>query len=150
MKSHKKTAVPVSVEDCERAHSYVSSHWRDCEGWDSINIMLDGGDVEMLCDYIVNTGCIDPDACYPNCRELETIVLQLADNWNALTQKEQDKRHREVFTNIATFACADCNHVAFLNADDEHTYKSELKKCWSCHRPNVTRNVMYPTKGAKP
>ena len=93
---------PETVTD-EMAYEYMKCHWYHDEDWTDFNIIADAipVDVELMADYLVNNaGCIDSTQCYPESRDIEQHIEELAVKWRRLPAKEKDKRHMAYKNNL--------------------------------------------------
>jgi hypothetical protein len=125
----------------ELAHDYIKAHWYHDENWTDLNIMLDEGDTEMACEYMLGTGAIDSTQCLDDAVEAEKLVEQIGRAYRELSRKIQMQRTNEVFNGAHLFDCEDCNHISFVKYGNEKIYENELKKCWSCGSDKITHKI---------
>lgn len=128
--------------DVDDIISYIEQ-WNNTEDWDAMQCMLNAAVVgcpdalEHAADYIVGTGAINSETCYPHAKSLEQDVELLAKRYRKLSKKRKDLVYDRIFDGVLMVDCQDCNHVCFVHDGNEEIYPEVRHKCWSCKSENL-------------
>jgi len=132
---------PLTNEDYEEVNSYMH-RWEEHDNWSDFNVMLSFTVIaqiftEMCADSLVCAGAIHPDNCYEDAKDVEKIVVRLANKWRRRSNKERDLWIGRVFKDCFIVACQDCNHASFLSDGNEELYPETKIKCTECNSTNI-------------
>jgi len=132
------TKIKPELIDDEKISDYLES-WRDSEQWNSFNVLLDRGELQLACEYIRGTGAIDSSQCFEQYKEIEQQIEHQSDEYRKLSKTKQNIIFKRAFKDCSTFACNECNHVSFLISGNDKLYSKELETCWHCQSIDIVK-----------
>ena len=129
----------MSQEFRKEIYDYIAQ-WKQEESWTDYNqihmmadLVPDG--LEYACDYMVNSGAIEPEHSFNP--EIETAIVVLSERFKKYSKKRKNLIFERLFDGCFVASCNDCNHCSFLSDGNEDLYPETKTECWECKSTDI-------------